>query len=216
MVTRLYFPSAGSPLLSPAIDSVWDAFGEKSRWPMNKVRGTSASAIGTQVSWTAASAAALDRQYIGDPMAAGNTFNGATLTGQLMVREYATGDNSQYLYCGIRICNSVGTVRTTLITTATHTTLAEFINNASHRNAKIFDGDAVPSTATYSTGDGDRLVIEIGYGDNAGASPEGSGKFGEDGSDLPINNTQTTPYGNPWIEFSNNVTWQPTSSFTKT
>ena len=107
----------------------------------------------------------------------------------------------------------MGTVRTTLITTATHTTLAEFINNASHRNAKIFDGDAVPSTATYSTGDGDRLVVEIGYGDNAGTTPEASGKFGEDGSDLPVNNTQTA-YGNPWIEFSNNVTWQPTSSFT--
>ena len=105
MVTRLYFPSTGSPPLSPAIDSVWDAFGEKSRWPMNKVRGTSASAIGTQVSWTAASSAALDRQYIGDPMAAGNAFNGATLTGQLMVREYNNGDNSQYLYCNVRVCN---------------------------------------------------------------------------------------------------------------
>src|SRR3990167_7437907 len=214
MVTRLYFPSTSSPpLVSPAIDSVWDAFGEMSRRLMNKVRGSSASAIGTQISWTAASAAALDRQYIGDPMAAGNTFNGATLTGQLMVREYATGDNSQYLYCGIRICNSIGTIRTTLVTTATHTTLAEFINNASHRNAKLFDGDAIPSSATYITALGDRLVVEIGYGDNAGTTPEASGKWGEDGSNLPINNTQTA-YGNPWIEFSNNVAWQPTSSFT--
>src|SRR3990167_157751 len=207
MVTRLYFPSVTAPpSLSPDIDSVWDAFGEMSRRLMNKVRGSSASAIGTQISWTAASAAALDRQYIGDPMAAGNTFNGATLTGQLMVREYATGDNSQYLYCGIRICNSIGTIRTTLVTTATHTTLAEFINNASHRNAKIFDGDAIPSAATYSTANGDRLVVEIGYGDNAGASPEGSGEGGGDGSDLPLNNTQT-PYGNPWVQFSNNIVW---------
>jgi len=117
---------------------------------MNKVRGTSASAIGTQVSWTAASSAALDRQYVSDAMAAGNVFAGATLTGQLMVREYATGDNSQYLYCNVRICNSVGTVRTTLVTTATHATLIEFINNVSHRNAKIFDGDAVPASATLA------------------------------------------------------------------
>src|SRR3990167_2958720 len=213
MATRLYFPSTGTAPLTPAIDSVWDAYGEMSRRPMNKDRGTSASAVGTQVSWTAASAAALDRQYIGPAMAAGNVFASATLIGQLMVREYNNGDNTQYLYCGIRICNSTGTIRTTLVTTATHTTLAEFINNASHRNARIFDGDAIPSSATYSTANGDRLVVEIGYGDNAGASTEGSGKWGEDGSDLPLNNTQTA-YGNPWLQFSNNIVWQAESSFT--
>jgi len=213
MATRLYFPSTGTAPLTPAIDSVWDAYGEMSRRPMNKDRGTSASAVGTQVSWTAASAAALDRQYIGPAMAAGNVFASATLIGQLMVREYNNGDNSQYLYCGIRICNSTGTIRTTLVTTATHTTLAEFINNVSHRNARIFDGDAIPSSATYSTANGDRLVVEIGYGDNGGATPEASGKWGEDGSDLPLNNTQTT-YGNPWLQFSNNIVWQAESSFT--
>src|SRR3990167_7691665 len=133
MVTRFYLPSTGAAPFSVVPGTVWDAVSQVSRWPLNKVRGSSASAVGLQISWTAASSAALDRQFISDPMAAGNAFNGATLTGQLMVREYANWDNSQYLYCCIRVCNSVGTVRTTLITTATHTTLAEFINNASHR-----------------------------------------------------------------------------------
>jgi hypothetical protein len=208
MATRLYFPASdASPLPSQAFDTSWTYTSEATRTKLNNTKGVSAITIGTQIGpWTSGQKA-LDRQLISTRMAAGNsfTFAGATMSGQLMVREYNNGDNASTIYFVVKIISEDGsTVRRTWRSSA-GSSVAEFINNATHRNKTIAAG-AVTDTTDYTTVLGDRLLVEIGYSDSSGATPEASAKWGENATDLPVNETQTTD-GAGWFEFLNNITF---------
>jgi hypothetical protein len=208
MPTRLYFPASdASPLPSQAFDTSWNYTSEATRTKLNNTKGVSAITIGTQIGpWTSGQKA-LDRQLISTRMAAGNsfTFAGATMSGQLMVREYNNGDNVTATFIVVKIISEDGsTVRRTWRSSAIFNS-AEFINNATHRN-KTLASSLTTDTTDYTTVLGDRLLIEIGYSDTAGASPEASAKWGENATDLPVNETQTTD-GAGWFEFLNNITF---------
>lgn len=204
--TRMYFPlSTAAPITNVSFGS-WTNTAEAARYKLADTKGSSTITIGTQIGpWTGGNNNALDRQYVSTRMNAGITFTSGstTISGQLMVREYATGDNTSYINIYVRVVSEDGTTtRATIRSNGLGNAANEFINNATHRNQTF----SITCDASYTTVLGDRLVVEIGYTDQAGTTPEASAKWGENATDLPVNNTQTTD-GAGWIEFSNTITF---------
>lgn len=202
MPTRFYFPADTAADVSPAYDAGWNYAAEALRRALANVKGSSAITTGTQVGpWTSGNKA-LDRQYVSNKLAAQRI--SGTCKMQLMVREYADTDNVAAIYLCVKVVSEDGsTVRGTLLSLNYYAGISEFINNATHRNKKGADGDAMSDVDAL---DGDRIVVEIGYSDAAGAAPEASAKWGENASDLPEDEIQTTD-GAGWIEFSGDLSF---------
>lgn len=208
MATRLYFPADTAAPVSPTVDAAWQyTTGYVSRY-LADVKGSSTIANGTLIGAWTLGYTALDRQYVSAEMNAGIEFStSVTVKGQLVVREDANADDVNQMILGIRIVSSDGgTVRRTILTVGAYGTAAEFAFSSAGRNKKLADGDALNPTSSYTTVQGDRLVVEIGYKDaTTGSTPRAQGKYGENGTDLPEDETTTSGAG--WIEFSNTITW---------
>lgn len=220
MATRLYFPATEASPVNPAIDAGWDDIGGLLRRKLADTKGSSAITIGSTISITEDTLNdAIDRQYVSTRMNAGIVFTATTHTVsmQLMVREYATTDNVDMAITCIKIVSEDGnTVRATIKAIGGGFLTLEFINNVSHRNHTV--ANAYTLDASYTTVLGDRICVEIGYRSSTGANttPQASAKWGENVTDLPVNNTQTTD-GAGWIEFSNTITFagEVSNPFTK-
>jgi hypothetical protein len=217
MPTRFYFPASTAADVSPVFTGPWDNTASAGRYKLAQTKGSSAITTGSTISAPSGGNGGLDRQYISDPMSAGITFTSGSTTvkGQLMTREYNNGDNLDRLIMLVKIVSQDGnTLRATVWNKNIYGTAEEFINNATHRNNTIANLDV--ATASYTTVQGDRLVIELGYQvSTSGTSPEGSAKWGENATDLPENRTQTTD-GAGWIEFSNTITFSNSYTMTAT
>ncbi len=196
--------------MNPAFDAGWEDNSEAVRRRLEDVKGADAIVAGSTINLLEDVVRdELDRQYVSDPMAAGNTWTSgvSTFAMQLMVREFATTDNVDRGILGVRIVSQDGlTVRATLLVVANYGPTLEFINNATMRNKTFADGDTVG--ATYTTVDGDRLVVEIGCQSSVlNTTPQAAAKYGQNATDLPVNETQTTD-GAGWIETSVTITFQ--------
>lgn len=148
------------------------------------------------------------RQWISRPMAAGNVFNtSVTYKAYAQVLESAANDNI-ITRLGVRIVSEDGsTVRHTVLAVANYGNATEF--NTALRNKIFADGDA--GTGSYTTVDGDRLVVEWGHNDSAGASISASSRWGSTGTtiaDLPENETSTSTTERPWFETSLDITFK--------
>jgi len=208
MVTRFWFPLNTISDVNPNFGA-WNEVDGALRRKLVNVKGTSAITIGTRHNWVAG-VTQLDRQYVSDPLAAGISFSAVTVKLVLMAREYNNADNSTSRLL-VKIVNRAGdTIQQTLLALGQFGPNVEYINNATHRNKQFANGDIV--TGTYVTAQGDRLVVEIGHADIAGATPEASCKFGENAADAGDNETGTTDAAG-WIEFSNNIKFEQTKTF---
>lgn len=211
MATRLYFPASSTPDVTPPFDESWwgtEAVAEATTHKLNNVKGSSAITIGSRIGpGTTGYFDWLDRVYVSNQIAAGTVFTGASTTVklQLMVREYNNNDNVNQILTRVKIVSQDGQTVRKLLADVLLSSVTEFINNVSHRNHSLA---ATTITQSYTTVAGDRLAIEIGYSATLGdaSTPEASAKWGENATDLPENNTQTTD-GAPWIEFSNTITF---------
>ena len=156
----------------------------------------------------------LVRQYVSPPLAPNQTLSVGTFKAQLRCKEsHADADmmlyivvevyygeppnyNAAYLYGGdpTSLENEFNTV----------------LQNRSY-NKPLDDGDS------YTTVGGERLVLSIGYKSfNDTTQYTGTMNFGDNAaSDLPENNTETSQY-NPWVEFSQILTFDPENNFYKT
>ncbi len=215
MATRLYFPAVTAAAVSPAFDTGgWGYTSEALRRKLANTKGSSAITIGSQIGpWTAGvSQYALDRQYVSTRMDAGVVWKGVapltTVSMQLMCREYALSDNVSNLSTVIKVFSEDGLTERWLWKQCSYGAGNEMINNVTHQNkgGNHVGGQQNGSAVDYTTVLGDRLVVEIGYTDTAGTTPEASAKWGENATDLPVNETQTTD-GAGWIEFSNTITF---------
>lgn len=205
MAKRFYFPSGTAADVSPAFDAGWDASSQGLRRKLNDPKGSTSLALGSTITVpdAAAGATALDRQYVSEPLAANILIDG-TVKGQLMPRETNLNDNVDQVAVSIRVFDTTGaTLRATLLALGTYAAADEFgVGDPNTENRKIADGDTL---TPYTTQDGDRLVIELGYATSLGGSSPGARSYFGDASatDLP-EDTTTTDLGtmNPWIEFS--------------
>jgi hypothetical protein len=151
-----------------------------------------------------ASAKHLDVQFISDPLWGDQSING-TVSGQCMVREFATTDNVNAVVSSIRVISNKGdSVRGTPLASgmwAGIDTNGEFVNNATHRNVRMFTGETV---TTVNALDGDRICLEIGYNVavGGGTSPQATAKYGTLAADLPVGDESQTSDGAPWFQFN--------------
>lgn len=207
MATRLYFSlTEPAPITNVSFDAGWSTTTGATRFFLSdsKSRTGSAITIGNTISWAnTAQTKALDRQFVSRELRA-QTISGS-VSGQLMVREYAGTDNVSVIITKMSIVSGDGTVvRGVLLPLGSYSTTAEFVNNATHRNKTIANADSLSSVTVQN---GDRIVVEIGYSNtSAGTSPQASAKWGDTGgtSDLPTNETQTSN-GCGWIEFTADI-----------
>ena len=209
MATRLYFPVTDAAAVSPDFQSGWNGVtGQGVRRLLQDTKGADAITAGTTISLaSAAGSVALDRQYVSDPIDSGVNFGGMAVTMQLMTRELAATDNVDRLMTAMKAVSRDGTVtQFTLFTVSNNGGTAEFIANASHRNKSGFTGQIIAGNPT--TSQGDRLVVEVGYSNSTnGTTPNASAKYGQNATDLPINETATAN-GAGWIEFSGTIAFE--------
>lgn len=215
MPSRFYFFLNEVSAVTPTVRGTWDDTTERLNRRMHTVKELSTITVGQVVDSAATgNHRDLDRVYLSDPMESGIAFvTTDTVTGQLMVREYAGTDNVDSIHMGLFVVSQDGaTLRATLLATNDYMTRAEFVNNATHRNKTIANGDVLG--ANYTTVSGDRLQLELGYrvASGGGTSPQASAKWGDNATDLPINETQTTD-GAGWFELSRAVTFLVTATF---
>ncbi|MBI5697062.1 MAG: DUF5011 domain-containing protein [Thaumarchaeota archaeon] len=204
--TRLYFSNAGASAVNPTFDSWSESDSSVSRQLLSAKSASESLATGTRLGWTVGNTQ-LDRQYVSAPMNAGISFSSVTIKMQLACREFNNADNSVPKLSAKIVSQDGTTVRQTLLAIANYGTTSEYINNASLRNVQFANGDTL--TGTYATVAGDRLVIEIGHSDTAGATPETQCRYGAPSgtADHGENDTETTALV-PWVEFSNTITFQ--------
>lgn len=208
MPTRLYFSSTVVAEVNPA----FGGWGESSEAVRRKILSakdaTESLALGTRIGW-AAGQTQLDRQYVSRPMNSGISFSAATVKLQLAAREFNNGDNSTSRLLVKIVSEDGNTLRQTLLALGQFGPATELINNATLRNKIFADGDTV--AGTYTTVAGDRIVVEIGYADATGTTPEGQARYGAPTgtADHGENETETTSLV-PWVEFSNTITFQAT------
>lgn len=208
MATRLYGREVGTAPVTPAVDAAWESsaapFARKPCYPY-----TETDPLTTVAGFT--STAGQDRchrQWVSPAMAPGNVFDtSVTYKAYAQVLESATNDNIRSLL-GVRIVSEDGTtVRHTVLAVADYSTGTEF--NTALRNKAFANGDA--GTGSYTTVEGDRLVVEWGHSDAAGASISASSRWGSTGvggvSDLTEDETSTSTTARPWFETSLNIVW---------
>lgn len=197
--TRFYVSSTNATV-SPATDASWTTTTGFDRKKMLVTKDAAAMA-----NKTTATASGVDymlnRMFVSEPLAA-QTITG-TISGQIrsLATPFATG--FEVIAVVVRVVNNAGTTyRGTLLSM-----YSNFSNglNSSLRNINFPDAQSVSSVAAQ---DGDRVVIEVGFYNAAGAPNACTQSFGSDsGTDLPVNNT-TTAANNPWFQFSMTLTFQ--------
>lgn len=207
MATRLYFRNQAITGVNPAtaFDAAWENTTSALRRAMEKGSARGTDPTGTDTLSSTSGQDRLHRQYIGPPMAAGNVFDtSVTYKCYIQVFESAANDNC-VSRLGLRIVDIQGVVQHTVLAVADYSTGSEW-NPTTARSKAFADGDA--GSGSYTTKDGDRLVLEIGHSDAAGTTISGSSKWsfavGATG-DLPENETDTSTTLVPWFETSLNI-----------
>lgn len=203
---------AGSAVImpiTPSFDSGWQDQNGSLRRLMTVSLMADALTNGQTLTKGSAGQTKLHRQYISQPLAAGNQFTTGTTFGcQIMGFESAANDNIINRVRCVKVISADGnTVQSTLIALGNASSVAEW--NTSLRNLTFLNGTA--STANYTTVAGDRLLLEVGEDDSSGVSVTSTMRFGADASgsgDLGVNETDTTTTLRPWFETSLNLVFE--------
>jgi hypothetical protein len=207
--TRFYFPSTGAPAISPAFNAGWDTTSNADRIEMVTTRINSADTNKAGTGNAAVNDDHLLRQYVSSEALDAQTITG-TIKGQ--VRGLASTAGTGTLEVSVSKCASDGSGVTEIlaITFSSRVSSPPFFgttiaNRRFEVTANVFSL-TLTSTAVNA---GDFLIVEIGYRDTtSNTSRFATLNFGDDSAtDLPEDETTTTA-DNPWIEFSNTITFQ--------
>lgn len=207
--TRFYISADTAAPVTPTVRGTWDDTSEAIDRLTRTTKEDLLFTVGQVVdSANTGNFRDLDRIYVSAALAAQTIASTTTVKGVVMTREYAGTDNVDSVHFGLWVVsNNGGTLRCTLLATNDYFTRAEFINNATHRNKRIADGDTV--SAACSVQDGDRIQFEIGYrvASGGGTSPQASAKVGDNATDCAENETGTADCAG-WVEVSQTLTFQ--------
>jgi hypothetical protein len=205
LTQRFYLTSNAAAEVSPAFGGAgtWGSTTGALRRALlrHRLAGSENIALGSTISWTAG-VTALDRQFVSPRMRA-QTISG-TVKCQVQSLEVNIADNATS-HLTIYVVSADGsTVVGTLLAIGQYGPATEL--NTAIRNKTYADGDTV-SSVTCSAGD--RLVVEVGYTDAAGTTPQAQSRWGAQSGlgDLAENET-TTGSANPWIEFTTDILFE--------
>lgn len=212
MATRFYLQSSGAPAISPAFDSAWHQTSQAQRRTMSTAKGGLA-----QVSFDNLDSGGVNRntlmlQFVSAPISAQTIAGGSTVKAQLAVRERDAGSNAMAQMVGYVVSSDGSAVRGALVAAHSEALTSEFSTNAAGVNRKYPLSSLVPYAVP---GDvvalaGDRIVFEVGalVGDN---SIDTCSIFIRDnvGADLPEDEVALGTAGDPWIELSATIAFQP-------
>jgi hypothetical protein len=210
MATRFYL-CAGPTIadITPTFDAGWQENASGARRLMTPSL-LSDALTDVVVTTTTPGNTTLYRQFVSAPLVAGITFTSgtATFSCQILGLESAINDNIiNRVRCVKVISRDGATVRATLIAIGNATSVVEW--NTALRNLTFLSATA--AGASYTTVAGDRLLLEVGHDDSAGASIQGTLRFGADAAgtgDLGANETDTTTTLRPWFESSVTLTFE--------
>jgi len=221
-VTRFYLPSSGSPAVTPSSWSDTDDGGGNG-WdkttsvvgPFKMVTTPIGSAL-TDKTTTAIGDSAVNfiaaMRFVSAPLDA-QTIDG-TLSGVIRCMENNSGLNG-HIAIAVKVIKPDGTDRGVLLACS-----APNVNNAvpseiitatadTRRCMTIAESATLTLTSTAVTA-GDYLVVELGYRENVNVSSSRSAtiRYGDAGaSDFAHSDSLTTDL-NPWVEFSDTITFQ--------
>jgi len=205
--TRLYFPSTGTPAISPAFGGGWGITTNADRREMvtTRISSTMTNKVGVG---TAGTELQLLRQYISSQSLAAQTISG-TVKGQ--VRGMGTTSTTGNLAVRVATVDSTGTTVTELLVVSHDTSSPNtFTADPALTNRKFSQdsADFVLELASTGVSAGDFLIVEVGYKDQTGNGTRFvTLSLGDDsGTDLAEDETTTTA-NNPWIEFSGTITF---------
>lgn len=224
MATRFYLEAdattaptpQANPLITPAHDASWEIIGSTSRRWMMPAAQKLLTPVNSTASVSETNSGVVDvlvRQFISPPLAA-YTFDGtSTVKGQIRVSQNSTAADLRAQVV-IRVVSRDGTtVRGTLLASDTTAwgsggSASEFSTSLTNRKFPL----ASSSPATLSglaILEGDRLVVEIGYrAENlVTTSYSAAMRFGSDQPSDHAENETATTNDNPWIEFSDTLTF---------
>lgn len=193
---RWYFRAATPAETSPDFSASWtEVDGALRRYLSPAALADDTIADGPSLPATAGNLQ-IDRQYITPPLRGGvllSTFSGVIACLESNVDDNAAGR------IGIRVVTEDGsTVQATLLAVAAFTGSAEY--SASARGTRRLG--ATRALTSYTTAPGDRIVVEIGFTDASGTTPQARHVYGSSaGSDYALTDGLTTVL-NPWIEFA--------------
>lgn len=205
MATRFYLSSTGAPAIDPAIDPAWSngagALRPCSTSPTGSaMAGASGSYEGSPVNLNVA-------RFVSLPLAAQEV--SGTVKGQMMAAE-DDSDIDAMAQLVIRVLASDGvTVRGTLLAAHAEALSSEF-NAPALRNRKFPLAALSPaSLSPVAAQAGDRLVFEVGFRAVGASTGDATARIGDNGAgDLPEDETGTDATLNPWIEMSQDLTFQ--------
>lgn len=208
MATRFYLSNSetsGVPN-NPAF-AAWGETASAVRRLMDNATATDALTT-VAVATTTPGLTTLHRQFISRPMEPGIAFATTdTFTIQVLGLESAVNDNIINRVRALRVFSQDGTtVQATLRGLGNATSVVEW--NTTLRNLTFASAQVLANN--YTTVAGDRLVLELGHLDSAGASISGSLRWGRDSGgtgDLGVNETDTTTTLRPWFEISRDITF---------
>lgn len=192
---RWYFRAATPAEVSPTVSASWtEVDGQLRRHLAPGPTTTDTIAAGVSHSW-AAGELQLSRQYVGPPMRGGILIS--TFSGVIKAVEGDATDNV-IGQIGIRVVSEDGvTEQAVLLAVAPFVGSLEIAATAATRII-----GSVGALTSYTTVNGDRLVVELGLADASGTTPAGQFTYGSSAaSDYALTNGLTTSI-NPWIEFA--------------
>lgn len=209
MATRFYLPSTGAPSISPAFGA-WDITTGADRISAVTTRISSSFTNKSSTTLSAGNINYLLRQYVSAALAA-QSISG-TIKGNMRCIADSFGGGA--LVVTIAKCNSAGSGRTTILTFTFaadyDATVPPAFESATLTNRRLegptADDFALDLTTTAVSAE-DRLIIELGLISNVANDSFAFINFGDNSStDLGENETETTA-NNPWVEFSNTISF---------
>lgn len=202
MATRLYLVASTAPSISPTFDAGWTSTTGAVRRMMATTQAATTEQVTSDIGATGP-AYTLSGQFVSPPLAAQAITGTTTITTR--GRELASTDNVNKRARSVRVYSSDGaTLRGTLSAWAATSSITEL-------SATTLQGQATATVAALTSVTcqaGDILVVELGYGvGTSGTTPQALMEWGGTGTDHANNNSDTTG-SVPWVEFSQDLTFQ--------
>lgn len=210
MATRLYL-SGRTDARTPAFDGSWEkTTGAVRRTALQNAQGNAFASVTIAANGTNGNDTLL-AQFISPPLSGAQTISSGgagTVKGQMRFNESAAGLDARTQIVIKVFQSDMSTVRGTLYAGDTGALANEWATSLTNRQTPRTPGTALTQVSAQ---DGDVIVIEIGGRQHATAAGNFVARYGDaSASDLPENETATTD-DNPWIEFSDTLTFQNNS-----